>query len=307
MTLTGSEEHDRSKSHGYWAHRSHSADGSDRSHTTNASAKVTPGKCSRQDFPIDRHRVALLIIDIQDVLSDEKQKYDATKYFFHESLPSALKNIEILLSAFRHIRLLEEEKAHVGSGKPEIIFTYLEALTEDCRDISMDYKLSGPHLSALLPTPSKPATFLPNISPKVNEIKIPKTSCSVFLSTNINYLLRNLNVEHLVLCGQITNKGVESACRDAADLGYFVTVAHDACAAYSLQDHQQGLSNMNGFARIIDTKQVVRELSGTSVMYPLQEHLLLTASGKKATTESKVENASHPSVQPPYCSVAKWH
>jgi hypothetical protein len=82
----------------------------------------------------------------------------------------------------------------------------------------------------------------------------------VFLSTNINYILKNLNVEQLIICGQITNQCIESACRDAADLGYFVTVVDDACAAHSLQDHQLGLSNMKGFARILSTEQVVQEL-----------------------------------------------
>lgn len=313
MTVPGSEEHSKGNSRGFWAHRSHSADGSDKVEATATSAGlVTPGRCNRQDFPIDRHRVALLIIDLQDLLCDENKRKGITEvsYLFHESLPSALPNVEILLSAFRHVKLLEEEKASTTtkpSGRPEIIFTYLEALTEDCRDISMDYKLSGPNLTALLPTPSKPAIFLPNITPKVDEIRIPKTSCSVFLSTNINYVLRNLNVEHLVLCGQITNKGVESTCRDAADLGYFVTVAHDACAAHSLQEHQQGLSNMNGFARVVDTKQVVRELSGTSVMYPLKEHLLLKPSNKKDYADHKVDQVSHRKVEAPYGSVAKWH
>jgi ureidoacrylate peracid hydrolase len=227
------------------------------------SGRVLPGHSSRYDFSIEGPRAALLIIDIQDYLSrpaepstDNSTNAEGStdQYLFHKSLPSAIKNVEILLSSFRQTRHGTE------SGKPEIIFTYLEAVTEDCRDVSMDYKLSGPKLSVQLPTPTKPAILLPNVSPIVNEIRIPKTSCSVFLSTNINYILKNLNVEQLVICGQVTNQCVESACRDAADLGYFVTVVHDACAAHSLQGHQLGLSNMKGFARILSTEQVVQEL-----------------------------------------------
>jgi ureidoacrylate peracid hydrolase len=242
------------------------------------SAMVLPGKSIRNDFPIEWHRAALLIIDIQDLLSsptstsattttdEEGRRVDETskKYLFQESLPSAIKNIEMLLSSFRLLRRQKQGEGGGQSGKPEVIFTYLEALTEDYREISLDYKLSGPSLSTMLPTPSKPAIFLPNVSPLTNEIRMPKSSCSVFLSTNINYILKNLNVEQLVLCGQITNQCVESACRDAADLGYFVTVVQDACAAYSLKDHQLGLSNMKGFARIVTTEQVVQELLSSS-------------------------------------------
>jgi ureidoacrylate peracid hydrolase len=231
------------------------------------SRMVLPGHSNRNEFPIEGHRAALLIIDVQECLSKPTEpstnfstdhEGDPSQYLFQESLPSAIRNVEILLSSFRQAR--QGTQFGSESDKPEIIFTYLEAATEDCRDISTDYKLSGPSLSIMLPTPTKPAIMLPNISPMINEIRIPKTSCSVFLSTNINYILKNLNVEQLVICGQITNQCVESACRDAADLGYFVTVVHDACAAHSLQDHQLGLSNMKGFARIVSTEQVVHEL-----------------------------------------------
>ena len=65
----------------------------------------------------------------------------------------------------------------------------------------------------------------------ISDILIPKTSCSVFNSTNIAYVLRNLQIEQIVLVGQLTDQCVESAVRDAADLGFFVTVVDDACAA----------------------------------------------------------------------------
>lgn len=275
------------------------------------SAMVLPGKSSRNDFPIEWHRAALLIIDIQDFLSspaftssstttdEEGRRVDETckRYLFQESLPSAMKNIEVLLSSFRQVRQQKQGEGRGGgqSGKPEIIFTYLEALTEDYREISLDYKLSGPSLSTMLPTPSKPAVFLPRVSPLINEIRMPKSSCSVFLSTNIKYILRNLNVEQLVLCGQITNQCVESACRDAADLGYFVTVVQDACAAYSLKDHQLGLSNMKGFARIVTTEQVVEELLSSSSSKSLSviasaRQTFSSVETKKALDEKNVQH-----------------
>eukprot|EP00985_Skeletonema_marinoi_P034779 scaffold44853_cov277-Skeletonema_marinoi.AAC.1 len=69
-------------------------------------------------------------------------------------------------------------------SKIQVIFTYLQALTDDCRDVSLDYKLSG-DLSNL-PGPSNPAKFLPGITPiDGEEICLPKTSCSVFQSTKL--------------------------------------------------------------------------------------------------------------------------
>jgi glutamine synthetase len=187
-------------------------------------------------------------------------------------------------------RLIEVVRANhdkqVGS---EIIFTYLEAHTDDSRDVSLDYKLSGSQLSDL-PNPTSPATFLPGISPiPGKDISLPKTSCSVFQSTNLDYILRNLNVEQLVVCGQLTDQCIESAVRDAADLGYFVTVVEDACGAKSNDSHLKGLFGMKGFARILSTDQVLRELRDISDVSCIASQCL-----------SEIGNVTI--VEPPACS-----
>ena len=58
--------------------------------------------------------------------------------------------------------------------------------------------------------------------------------------------------------------------RDAADLGYLVTVACDACAAFSPSDHEFGLKNMKGSARILTTEQVLQELSNPQPLETLK-------------------------------------
>jgi len=232
------------------------------------SRRICGGISKRDDFPLEVERCALVIIDVQEYLSTSNSYGNDPKYehFFQVSLPQALHNIELLVKQCRSIR---EEYSWQSWSKPEIAFVYLEALTLDGRDLSLDYKLSGP-LLANLPNPRNPAVFLPNLWPLENELAIRKTSCSVFKSTNIDYVLRNCHVEQLILCGQITNQCVESACRDAADLGYLVTVACDACAAFSPSDHEFGLKNMKGFARILTTEQVLHELSNPQPLESLK-------------------------------------
>jgi glutamine synthetase/nicotinamidase-related amidase len=177
-----------------------------------------------------------------------------TDYKRDVSFPRMIENAKRLIEAVRANR-------GVAGGGSEVIFTYLEALTDDSRDVSPDYKLSGKLLSNL-PCPSHPATFVGGISPMYGkDIVMPKTSCSVFQSTNIHYVLRNLDVEQLVLCGQLTDQCVMSAARDAADLGYLVTVVGDACGAETEDDHVRGLRGMVGFARTMNTDDVLRELT----------------------------------------------
>lgn len=65
---------------------------------------------------------------------------------------------------------------------------------------------------------------LESIRPLDDEIVIPKTSSSVFTTTNIDILLRNLEKKQLILAGCLTDQCVESAVRDACDLNYLVTL-----------------------------------------------------------------------------------
>ena len=90
--------------------------------------------------------------------------------------------IEALLSAFRKQR-------GIDSARTDVIYTYIESLTQDCRDSSLDYKLSG----LLVPKGDPGARMVERVAPQQDEILIPKTSCSVFNSTNIEYILRNLS------------------------------------------------------------------------------------------------------------------
>ena len=238
-------------------------------------SQVIPGVSSRYDYPLVASKTALLVVDIQDYLSTPTNDTTTTttttttnpeEYLFKTALPQAIPNIVQLVSTIRSLR--DDINAQDSLTHPEVVFTYVQSQTKDSRDVSLDYKLSGPKLSTDLPNPSNPATFhsLPTElqpSPRNGrgDILIPKTSCSVFQSTNITYTLRNLNMEQLIVCGQLTNQCIESAVRDAADLGFFVTVAADACAAKSLQEHDQGLQGMKGFARILTTRDIIQELT----------------------------------------------
>lgn len=225
--------------------------------------EVKIGESGRYHFPLIPTKSALLIIDVQNHFSKPIDKTDAKNraYFFEDALPSAIRNIRKIAEAFRVLRDDEETPTHTGC---EVIFTYVQTMTNDGRDMSLDYKLSGPKF-ATLPNcnASDDEIFLDILKPTrkgKGDLLVPKTSCSVFNSTNLNYILRNLGVEQLLVVGQLTNQCVESAVRDAADLGYFVTVAQDACAAEDPEDHLRGLEGMKGFCRIVETVQVLDEL-----------------------------------------------
>jgi len=139
----------------------------------------------------------------------------------------------------------------------EVMYTVIQSLTEDGRDIGLDYKISG----LFCPRGSRDALVIDEIAPIGDEIVIPKTSSSVFISTNIHYVLGNLGVKHLIVCGVLTDQCVDSAVRDASDLGYLVTLVTDACATESEERHRSSITNNGGYCRQMATKEMVAELA----------------------------------------------
>lgn len=138
----------------------------------------------------------------------------------------------------------------------EVLYTTIESLTLDGRDRSLDYKITGFNV----PKGSWDGKVLDAIAPAADEIVFPKSSSSVFVSTHIDYVLRNLGIRQLVLSGVVTDQCVESAVRDACDLGYLVTLVTDACTTYSEDRHQRSLQTIRGYCRQVTTRDLLAEI-----------------------------------------------
>ena len=72
------------------------------------------------------------------------------------------------------------------------------------------------------------------VAPAPGEPVIRKDAPNAFLRTPLERELRERGIEAVVLCGMMTSMCVDATARAAADLGFEVTVVHDACAAPSL-------------------------------------------------------------------------
>ena len=206
-----------------------------------------------RDVPIQPGQAALLFIDVQNFSAHRdggefkgesaasfKEKF---RWFFGQLESSVIPNMQALQGACR--------KANV-----EVMYTVIESLTLDGRDRSLDYKITGFNV----PKGSWDGKVIEQIAPINDEIVLPKSSSSVFISTHIDYILRNLGVKQIVLSGLLTDQCVESAIRDACDLGYLVTQITDACLTMSESRHEQSLSAIKGYCRQITTAQLIEEL-----------------------------------------------
>lgn len=208
-----------------------------------------------RNVPIDPQCTTLLFIDTQnfnchrdggeyrDISTGEREgKFG---WFFNQVEQITVPNLVRLQSASRQRGL-------------EVMYSVIESLTKDGRDRSLDYKITGFNV----PRGSWDGKVIDALQPLDDEIVLPKTSSSVFISTHIDYILRNLGTRYLVICGFLTDQCVESAVRDACDLGYYVTVVVDACATLSMERHERSLSAITGYCRQITTNELVAELTG---------------------------------------------
>lgn len=92
------------------------------------------------------------------------------------------------------------------------------------------------HLSTAPDSPLRPGTggadFLAGFAPQDGDMLHEKTVNSAFIGTTLEAELRAQDVDHVVICGLTTPHCVSTTCRMAANLGFRVTLAHDACAAF---------------------------------------------------------------------------
>ncbi|MBN9027283.1 MAG: cysteine hydrolase, partial [Rhizobiales bacterium] len=189
----------------------------------------------RRDEPFRRNETALLLVDMQRIwlepgLDPDHADWGPDHYFYRQTRETVIPNQQRLLATAR-------------AAGVEVLHTIIQSLTEDGRDRSLDHKLTPIHIPPSLAA-GRPS---PAVAPVGDEILLPKTSSGVFNSTNLDYLLRNLGIRHLVVAGILTDQCVDMTVRDGADRGFLVTCVADACAAPTPERHANALKAFGGY------------------------------------------------------------
>ncbi|MDF1779302.1 MAG: cysteine hydrolase [Rhizobiaceae bacterium] len=207
-----------------------------------------------RNLPLEPAQSALLYIDVQNFCArrDGGEFKDISKAEFEEKYGWFFNRLEA-----ETLPNMQKLQAACRDAGVEVMYTTIESLTKDGRDRSLDYKITGFNVAK----GSWDGKVLDAIAPGDDEIVLPKTSSSVFISTHIDYILRNLGVRQLVISGLITDQCVEGAVRDACDLGYLVTLVSDACMTYSQERQDHSLATIRGYCRQVTTAELVAELA----------------------------------------------
>ena len=202
----------------------------------------------KRTSPFLKNKTAILTVDMQKEYCipgrDPSHPELDSKSFFHSELRNlVIPNQVKIISLARKLNI-------------EVMHTVIESLTQDGRDRSIDHRLSGMNV----PKGAKGAEVIDEIRPIADEIIIPKTSSGVFNSTNIDYVLRNLDIRFLIIFGIVTDQCVDMAVRDAADRGYLVSMISDASTTITSDRHNNALNAFSGYCRIMSTNDLLVEL-----------------------------------------------
>ncbi|MFN4262969.1 MAG: cysteine hydrolase family protein [Thioalkalivibrionaceae bacterium] len=204
---------------------------------------------------LKNHSVALLCIDLQyldaarghGVFADASASGvapEAQAYYFDRLETLVLPNVRRLQDAFREAGL-------------EVIHTRIQSLTRDGRDRSPGHKRLHLHAAP----GSKDAEFIELVAPQDDEIILNKTASGVFTSTNLHYILRNLEISSLFIVGVYSNECVSTAVRDACDLGFYVTLIEDATATVTPEMQAATITTIKDrYARVMRTDEAISEV-----------------------------------------------
>jgi nicotinamidase-related amidase len=105
------------------------------------------------------------------------------------------------------------------------------------------------------------------VQPREGERVIEKNFPNSFRATDLDKALKDAGAKELVVAGMMTHMCVDASVRQAADLGYKVTLLGDACATRAQsfggesvparQVHAAFLAALNGFyAKVIPTDEL---------------------------------------------------
>ncbi|MCL5743711.1 MAG: cysteine hydrolase [Acidobacteria bacterium] len=225
-----------------------------------------PSDCFGIEFPTDPSTTGLVVIDMQNYCVDPRgdlahsllRTNRAAFEGLSQRLARVTANVERLVSAFR-------------AQAKRVVFTRNAVLLPDRADLiprrrkreqiamSATKGQSG-HLPLL---GSSGHEIIPSLRPVAGELVLDKNTASAFNSTAIELLLRNLKLQTLIMAGLMSDFCVLLTALDAADRGFNVIIANDACTTIDPGSHEAAmLLFRRGYGYVLETQEIVGRLSG---------------------------------------------
>jgi len=98
------------------------------------------------------------------------------------------------------------------------------------------------------------------IQPKHTDIVLEKSTASIFIGTNFEYMMRNHNVTTLIFTGIATEMGIESSARDASNRGFYPVVVSDCVSSLDKDAHKRSLKTMAKLFIVETTGNILKNI-----------------------------------------------
>jgi len=213
-----------------------------------------------RELEIESRKSALLLVDMQRMAGSDYLLMEARgKGIPEESIKEALVEMDqrvngVLQNAARILNACREKGI-------QPIHVKIEAETPNGRDVGRLHKL----INFVVPPGSKWAEFFDEVKPVDGEIVLKKTCSGAFVGTHIDRILRNLEVETLIIVGFYTEQCVETAARDAADSGYDTILVEDACGTLTEELHDNSIKALRDlYVTVKTTDEIVGTIMALS-------------------------------------------
>lgn len=194
-------------------------------------------------LPLDpNERYAVLVIDMQ------RDGLDVDGAIYFEGGYDLTSNIQRLTGTARQaaIPVLHSQHEHRADFADFGIAGYFE------------------ELSCVRGTPG--AEFVAGMEPDESDIVIKKQRYSAFHGTELDLVLRGLDVKGLFICGVLTDACVLSTVVDARALDYKVWMVEDALSGSTPHRHENALDILGFlFADVVSTEWALESLSNSIV------------------------------------------
>jgi len=116
------------------------------------------------------------------------------------------------------------------------------------------------------------ADFIDGLKPEPGDIVVTHGRNNAFYASRLDEYMARLKPRYLVVSGVSTAYVVETTVRHAADAGYEVVVASDACSTFRRELHDASLRAMSLLATIAETDTIVTAVRERTVDQLIAQH-----------------------------------
>jgi len=211
---------------------------------------------TRPPLKITPQNTALILIDMQKLATGDFLVHHAVNAEVDEAeAREALKDFDLRMNKAVANACTILEACRQKNIRP--IHIHIQAYTADGADTGRLHKTVG----FRVPPGSEWAEPIEATKPLPGEAILTKSCSSTFIGTVLNQVLRNLDLDEVIIVGFYTDQCITIAARDAADLGYDTLVVEDAVMALRPENHESALEQIrNVYVRYCSTSELVEKI-----------------------------------------------